>query len=295
VDGHPLANPERSTILRFGAPLIGLLLLLWAGGCRVERVETLARDDAARRELPDRFSLLSWNVQKGKEKNLPTRLQQLADELAPDLIFLQEADAKIVQVDGYGGVFAPGWSYPWPGGREIGVAILSTVVPVGIEKLPTKDREFAVTAPKVSLAATWDLPGNDTLLVINLHCLAFERGKKLKGYRRQLAGIEAVLAEHDGPLVIAGDFNTWNTHRLELVRDLAARLELVEVETFDEEAPRTTGDRGSDGSNRFWGVDPDLALDRVFVRDLTVLDARVLNETSSDHMPLFVRLSVPAE
>jgi endonuclease/exonuclease/phosphatase (EEP) superfamily protein YafD len=280
--------------VRHSAPLLGLLLLLAASGCRVSGVRTITVTGSEVAELPQRFSLLCWNVQKGKDDNLHARLQALADELEPDLIFLQEADAETVQVRGYGGVFGPAWSYPWPGGRSIGVAILSPVQPLGCEKLATKDREFAVTAPKASLAATWELPGGDRLLVVNTHALVFERGEKLTGYRRQLADLEVVLAGHNGPLVWAGDLNTWNRSRLELVRALADRLGLVEIETFTGDVPRTTGHFGSEGSNRRWGVDPDLALDRIFVRGLTVRGSRVLNETASDHVPLLADLEYPA-
>lgn len=280
--------------MRSRAPFRGLLLLLLlaASGCRVSGIESLAGPGGPGAALPARFSLLIWNVQKGKDDDLPDRLQSLADELKPHLILLQEADAQLVKVRGYGSVFAPAWSYPWPGGRSIGVAVLDTTDPLRYEKLVTRDREFGVTAPKASLVATWDIPDGDTLLVVNTHALVFERGAKLKGYRRQLAGLETVIAGHDGPVVWAGDLNTWNRHRLELVRDLADRLDLVEIETFTGDVPRTTADFGSEGANERWGVQPQLALDRVFVRGLDVLDARVLDEGVSDHVPLFVTLGV---
>ena len=53
--------------------------------------------------------------------------------------------------------------------------------------------------------------------------------------------------------------------------------------------PRTTGDQGSAASNNSFGVNPDLPLDRVFVRQLDIVEARVLDETVSDHVPLFIR------
>jgi endonuclease/exonuclease/phosphatase (EEP) superfamily protein YafD len=239
--------------------------------------------------LPEDFSVLCWNVEKGHNEDLLARLQSLADELEPDLVFLQETHLKISRIDGYGGTFAPGWSYPWPGGRAIGVAILSRAEPVSYEKLPTKDREFGVTAPKVSLAQTWDLPGEETMLIMNIHGLAFEGGKTLAGFRRQLEAIEGVVAGHDGPALLAGDFNTWSDYRLSYVLEMAGRLELVEIDTFEGPVPRTTGDQGSTASNNSFGVNPDLPLDRVFVRQLDVVEARVLDETVSDHVPLFIR------
>ena len=184
--------------------LVAILVLICAGGCRVQGTQTIEWDTAAGMALPGEFSLLCWNVEKGQNEDLLPRLQSLVGELEPDLVFLQEAHLKVSRVDGYGGIFAPSWSYPWPAGQVFGVAILSRFEPVTFEKLPTKDREFGVTAPKLSLAQTWDLPGDDTLLIMNIHGLAFERGKKLAGFRRQLAAIEEVVGEHDGPVLLAG-------------------------------------------------------------------------------------------
>ncbi len=271
--------------------LLAILLLIGAGGCRVKGTETIEWDTAAGMALPQHFSLLCWNVEKGQNEDLFTRLQSLADELEPDLIFLQEAHLTISRVDGYGGIFAPGWSYPWPGGRAIGVAILSRSEPVSFEKLPTRDREFGVTAPKVSLAQIWDLPGADTLLIINIHGLVFESGQRLAGFRRQLDVIEGVVAGHDGPVLLAGDFNTWSGYRLGYVREMAERLRLNEIDEFEGTRPRTTADLGSEASNTSFGVNPDLPLDHVFVRQLDVVEARVLDETVSDHMPLFIRVT----
>ena len=160
---------------------------------------------------------------------------------------------------------------------------------------PTRDREFGVTAPKVSLAQVWELPGDDTLLIINIHGLAFEGGKKLAGFRRQLAAIEEVVGEHDGAVLLAGDFNTWSTHRLGYVQEMAKRLRLVEIDEFVGPVPRTTADLGSDASNKSFGVNPDFPLDHVFVRLLTSARPACLTKPSrtllSDTKPELLRFA----
>ena len=66
------------------------------------------------------------------------------------------------------------WSYPWPGGKTIGVQTLSRVPPVRIQSMPTRYREFVVTAPKVSLVTEYPLPNGEIVLAVNVHLLNFE-------------------------------------------------------------------------------------------------------------------------
>jgi endonuclease/exonuclease/phosphatase (EEP) superfamily protein YafD len=40
--------------------------------------------------------------------------------------------------------------------------------------MPTRDREFGVTAPKVSLVTEYPLPNGKNLLAVNVHLLNFE-------------------------------------------------------------------------------------------------------------------------
>jgi len=98
------------------------------------------------------------------------------------------------------------------------------------------------------------------------------------------------MAQHPGPILLAGDFNTWNPRRLRLVTDLARDLQLREVAEFV--GARKTGDHQSAVVNWLLGIDRALPLDRVYYRGLSPLAATVLPLTSSDHRALQVTFAV---
>jgi endonuclease/exonuclease/phosphatase (EEP) superfamily protein YafD len=98
------------------------------------------------------------------------------------------------------------------------------------------------------------------------------------------------MANHSGPILMAGDFNTWNQKRLQLVKEITSEVKLNEVTDFP--MGRTTGDLNSDFWNEFLGVDKDLPLDRFFFSGFKPTSARVLNFNSSDHTPILVRLEL---
>ncbi len=72
---------------------------------------------------------------------------------------------------------------------------------------------------------------------------------------------------------MAGDFNTWNSSRMILLREVASRLNLNEIE-FDED-------------HRF------LVLDHAFTRGINVREARIDNSIKgSDHKPIILDLEI---
>jgi endonuclease/exonuclease/phosphatase (EEP) superfamily protein YafD len=262
-------------------------LVLFAG-CETHQIRQLAGFDRGIELAGPRVTLLSWNVQKVHDPRIAEELEALIARHEPDLVFIQEARADAPEPDQLGGYFADGWSYPWDGGPTIGVLTLSGASPVRAQAVRSQWREFFVTAPKVSLVTEYRLADGATLLAVNVHLLNFEKWNPFM-LRAQLADLEAVMAAHDGPTVMAGDFNTWNEHRLELVGDLASRLGLTEITSF--EPGRTTGDLGSEIFNGLFGIAPGLPLDRVYVRGFAAVSARVLAKGSSDHRPILVTLA----
>ena len=97
------------------------------------------------------ITIVNWNAQKGKHPQFASDLKLLLEQEKPDIVFLQEAKADLLEPEQMGGYFAEGWSYPWPGGKTIGVLTLSRVPPDRVQSVPTKYREFGVTAPKCRL------------------------------------------------------------------------------------------------------------------------------------------------
>ena len=273
----------------FAINLILAAIIALSVSCRGTGVMKVAEFSEHDQSLPRTITLVIWNVQKGASPQFVDDLARLLEQEQPDIVFLQEARTGLIQVEQMGGYFANGWSYPWPGGTMVGVLTLSRIPPVQVEPVSTRYREFFVTAPKVSLLTEYPLPGGKSLLTVNVHLLNFERWGDLK-IRDQLADLKSLMIIHPGPIIMAGDFNTWNEKRLQLVEEIAGELKLAEV--IDFPAGRTTGDMGSDFFNSIFGIQTELSLDRVYYRGFSIDSARVLPYESSDHKPIAVRLTL---
>jgi len=139
-----------------------------------------------------------------------------------------------------------------------GVITASVATPDTATALRSHGREFGLT-PKSALATTYALAGQrDSLLVVNAHLLNFE-WFELGDYQAQLDRIEAVVAVHAGPVIVAGDLNTRNAARQARIDGLAQRCGLTPV--FGAGADRrTTAVIGG-----------DLPLDHVLYRGLTLI------------------------
>jgi endonuclease/exonuclease/phosphatase (EEP) superfamily protein YafD len=277
--------------LKVNLALKALLIILIAVtvSCRGQGTDKVAVFADQSPTLPATITIVNWNAQKGKNPQFSSDLKLLLERQNPDIVFLQEARVDLFEPQQMGGYFARAWSYPWPGGKTIGVLTLSRVPPVRVEPVPTKYRELGVTAPKVSLATEYPLPGGKKLLAVNVHLLNFEVSS-LKKFSHQLEDLKSIMAKHQGPIVLAGDFNTWNQKRLELVKEITRDVKLHEVTDFPE--GRTTGNTKSEFWNNALGVEKNLPLDRVFFGGFTPTSARVLNYDTSDHRPIMVKLKL---
>ena len=273
----------------FGIKAFLILLVALTVACRGQGATQVAKFSGPAQTLPASITIANWNAQKGKNPRFATDLKLLIAREKHDILFLQEAKTDLFEPQQMGGYLAQSWSYPWPGGKTVGVMTLSRVPPVRIEQVPTKYREFGVTAPKVSLVTEYPLPNGENLLAVNVHLLNFEVWS-VKNLSHQLEDLKTIMAHHTGPIVMAGDFNTWSKKRLELVRKIARDVKLQEVTGFPE--GRTAGDTQSEFWNEALGVDKDLPLDRVFYLGFNPTTARVLNYETSDHRPILVKLKL---
>ncbi|HRI18168.1 MAG TPA: endonuclease/exonuclease/phosphatase family protein, partial [Burkholderiaceae bacterium] len=127
--------------------------------------------------------------------------------------------------------------------------------------------------PKVALISRFRIEGHDApLAVANLHAINFTFG--LAEYEAQLDAVVAELAAHGGPIIVAGDFNTWSDGRYRTMQAAMQRLGL------DAVLP------GEDSRTRVFGRQ----IDHVFVRGFEVVQAGSPQVQSSDHNPLLATL-----
>ena len=132
--------------------------------------------------------------------------------------------------------------------------------------------------PKSATVSWFALEGTpQTLAVVNVHAINF--ALSLAAYQQQFDALVAALRNHDGPIIFAGDFNTWTDARLAVVLDAAAALRVTEI-PFAE-----------DLRSLFFGHQ----LDHMMIRGLDVVQAAAIAVKSSDHNPVTatLRLHVP--
>lgn len=234
-------------------------------------LETLAADESSGDASPaSLFSLLVWNIKKGSDSSWHEDLSRWSGD--SDLILLQEALAPgarpSMSADHGAAAFAPGYAR---GALQTGVATLSDER--SSIQCQLRSREPWLRTPKATLLTRYDLgdPGQ-SLLVLNTHMINFTLGTR--AYRRQLAVIEGLVEAHEGPVIVAGDFNTWNDRRQQALDEFAARSQLSLVPFADDQRTRFMGK----------------PLDHVLVGGATIQEARSLVVDSSDHNPIWVSL-----
>jgi len=221
--------------------------------------------------LSDSLEVLSWNIQKTSNEGWMEDLLELAE--GTDLTFIQEAalQAQLGEVHPAGPLyqsFAQGYS---SGSQSTGVMTLST-------RAPTMQCNFTRTepwlrTPKAAAVTEHALAGrDDRLLAINIHAVNFTLG--VEDLREQLHALAILLDDHQGPVILAGDFNTWSKTRQQLVDSMLSRYGLTPV-SFSPDLRTTAFGR---------------VLDHIFVRGFQAEAARVVPVASSDHNALRARL-----
>ena len=129
--------------------------------------------------------------------------------------------------------------------------------------------EPLIRLPKTTLISSYALQGmSQRLLVANIHGINFSLG--LESYQMQMQALEEILAEHDGPVVLAGDFNNWSDERTRVLLEMMARLSLEQLAYRNHNRTLVLGS----------------AIDHVFYRGLAPVNNHTWQVTSSDHNPI---------
>jgi endonuclease/exonuclease/phosphatase (EEP) superfamily protein YafD len=240
--------------------------------CGGERSATDAATATAALAGPT-LRVLSWNLHKNDDPGWATDLARFAAD--SDLLLIQEAALtaglqRVLQDAGFDWLLASSFTL---NGHETGVLNAARVRPASA--CVQRFFEPLLQLPKSALIARYEIRGaTEGLAVANVHSINFTLG--LDGYRAQLEAIALELAGHRGPVIVAGDFNSWSPTRLEVVHDVMRRMGLVSV------LPQV------DTRSRFLGQ----FVDYIFVRDLEVVHAQAPEVESSDHNPVLATLRV---
>jgi len=217
--------------------------------------------------------IASWNLHKGEDDGWQADLARYAKEF--DILLLQEAVLsepvrEVLERAGHSWRMAGAFAY---NGEERGVLVAARVRP--LDACTLRAFEPLARLPKSAMVARFKLANGQLLAVANLHGINFTLG--LEAFRGQLEAVAEVMARHDGPAVLGGDFNTWSQARHQVMLGIAKQLDLQPVVLHP------------DGRRRHFGQ----LLDHLFVRGLTVLASSSPEVKSSDHNPIIVKLAHP--
>lgn len=214
-----------------------------------------------------RFHLITWNVHKGQDTGWQEDLERLSKRA--DFVLLQEATQHQNLSTFSTALFVSSFSF-----NELlsGVKTFTQTQPEwycggGVA-------EPLIQIPKVASVMSFPLEKDASLLLINVHLINFEWG--ISAYQTQLEQLFSFVENHQGPIIISGDFNAWNERRLNLINNLMQKYGLDAVTLSQDERLRFLG----------------YPLDYIFTRGVKVVSATSEVVTSSDHNPLLIEFEL---
>ena len=224
-------------------------------------------DDLVPKLAASRFHLITWNVHKGQDTGWQEDLEGLSKQA--DFVLLQEATQHQNLSTFSTALFVSSFSF---NDLLSGVKTFTQTQPEwycggGVA-------EPIIQIPKVASVMSFPLEKGDSLLLINVHLINFEWG--ISAYQTQLEQLFSFIENHQGPIIMAGDFNAWNETRLNLVNNLMQKYGLDSVTLSQDERVRFLG----------------YPLDYIFKRGVKVARATSEVVTSSDHNPLLMEFEL---
>ncbi len=210
------------------------------------------------------ITLITWNAHKFEDKQFVTDLKKLSD--TSDLMLIQEAMHSTNLQNSFANSFPFSFSFHksfcTSDRKATGVMSAARFLLQNTLTLVSPGTEPFSFTPKVS-AYSQMIVNNQIVHVINTHALNFNTGSD---FERQMDQVANFISQLSGPIIWAGDFNTWNPERKKYLEHLTQSLQLEHLNP--EKDPR------------------NLILDHIFVRGFTALKTEVLTQKSSDHLPL---------
>lgn len=258
-----------------------LLVSLQSVAFAVETLVHFGAETPAFDAVPKVFRVLNWNVHKGADKaatqDFATISQGAHFNLFQEAVENDLWIANLIQAQP-----VLRWSLvrSFFSQKEsdyhgyTGVAMGSMVAAVQETPLVSTVTEPISNTPKTVLVSEYKIAeSDDTLLMINVHMINFVGDGS---FAKQLRQILDAVKNHKGPIVMAGDFNTWSDSRIYILAKAAKELGVERVPL-----------------ENYYDMPIIYPYDHIFVRGVKVLSHQTLEHiTSSDHLPVAVNLEV---
>jgi endonuclease/exonuclease/phosphatase (EEP) superfamily protein YafD len=226
--------------------------------------------------ISSRFQVLIWNVYKNSRNGLIGDLTSIGRNV--DLTLLQEAVDHVDFIDGVARINdGHNWTMAQAFERDgvsTGVATGSKAAPLRVSAYRSIPTEPITNTPKSMILSEYRLiHSSQTLMVLNVHAINFVGQGSFQTHVDQMV---VLIAQHRGPLIVAGDFNTWSSQRLQYLNQKMESLGLKQISVSRRERL--------------------LTLDQVYSRGLLVQMANDIPViASSDHKPIYLEFEHEAE
>lgn len=285
-------RPPRAFVRRLSLFLaLALLTACFRIPAPDERLHGMGR--AATHALPAKTRVLVWNIYKSNRDSWTGEFTALAR--SHDLLLLQEGWWDDATRPTYTAIAGMRWwlgvTFEFPYACDVpktGTMIGSRARPTApIFFLHSPYRDALANTPKSHIAGSFALEGaSKPLLAVSVHATNFHIEQR--PFELHVDQILETVRGHDGPVLLAGDFNTWSESRTAYLFDHTRALGLHSI------YPRGPATEHEGDGRMTWS---DNYLDHAFTRDLVVSrDARVLREIdASDHTALSFVVSVAPE
>ena len=222
------------------------------------------------------YTLCVWNIYKQNKAGVESDLEKILGQNS--IILLQEyllnktlsplLHAQVKKGFWWGAIEAFKVRNAFP----TGVMTISNFEPFDFFGGHSSLVEPITNTPKSFIMSKFQISdSNMHLLVINNHILNFV---STEAFVTNIDQIGKLINEHPGPAIWAGDFNTWNSARMNYLNQMATKLGFTKV--FIENSGRR------------------VPTDHIYIRrNIETLDAHFNTEIqSSDHYPIFFRFRI---
>ncbi len=207
------------------------------------------------------YSVVVWNIEKAKSSLWPNLMTEISKNI--DFALIQEAvdtesTLRVFDFSFNDYRFYESWSNHK---QATGLLIASNLKPKNTYVFKSPINEPLANTPKLIAAETFQIEGKD-LLIINIHAINFRRTKHFKAHIKTVSNL---IDNHVGPVIFAGDFNTWKASRKAFLNEFMSSKNLSEAKFIRSEF---------------------LELDHVYFRGIHLKNIEQLNVNGSDHFPI---------
>jgi endonuclease/exonuclease/phosphatase (EEP) superfamily protein YafD len=211
------------------------------------------------------YAFTTYNIFKA---HLPFARQNLGTLCAKnDFVALQEWVSDLHIHEDKHIVTCPTFTLPLQK-RQTGTATISSHKPIESIHVLSKERELGIATRKSMIITLYTLHDGTVIHIANIHALNFVLNSTWKKHVDHF--IE--FLPKSGPLIFAGDFNTWNPWRFNYLEQALKKLRLHYAH-YDHNII--------------------MRLDHIFTRDIDVLETKEdENMHTSDHYPVTLKFKI---